>query len=362
MNNKKSSPTNQKKNNDHDKIKRLESTIQDIESSLSYRIGRTLTSPIRIIRDTPKIIAATKYELELKNNKNRRLLKDKGVVFINKKRILKSHKKLKGLPPLDTNKNPKTIISLTSFPERIDDLYYNLYSLLNQTMKPDILILWLAEDQFPNKELDLPIEIIKLKKKGLIINWCTDLKSYKKLIFSLKEFPDDIIVTADDDIYYPENWLELLYFSYLKNPKNIHCHRAHKVTLNSDSSLAPYLQWPKCISDKTPSHLNFFTTGGGVLFPPKSLHKTVLNEELFQQLCPTADDIWFWGMALLNETNISIIKDNITNIIFVNPELEHGLTDGTTLYDINKTANDTQIRNLISHFDNIRNTIKLKSI
>lgn len=117
---------------------------------------------------------------------------------------------------------PALIVSLTSYPERINTVSQAINTLLQQTLKPDKLILWLANEQFPNKELDLPADLLKLKELGLEINWCEDLKSYKKLIPSLHLFPDDIIVTADDDLYYQPDWLESLYKSYLKNPDCIH--------------------------------------------------------------------------------------------------------------------------------------------
>ena len=96
-------------------------------------------------------------------------------------------------------RNPKLIVSLTSFPQRMYDVHYCLYSLLTQQLKPDKLILWLAESQFPNKEKDIPQKVLSLKENGLEIRWCEDMGAYKKLLPSLKEYPDDIIVTADDD-------------------------------------------------------------------------------------------------------------------------------------------------------------------
>ncbi len=42
-----------------------------------------------------------------------------------------------------------------------------------------MVILYLAEEQFPNKEADLPGKLLKFKENGLTIKWCEDLKSYK---------------------------------------------------------------------------------------------------------------------------------------------------------------------------------------
>ncbi|MCQ2744694.1 MAG: glycosyltransferase family 8 protein, partial [bacterium] len=78
---------------------------------------------------------------------------------------------------LTVNKrHPQLIVSLTSFPERIDKIDKTINTLLNQTIKPDKLILWLAYEQFPNRENDLPENLLKLKNYGLEIMWCEDLK------------------------------------------------------------------------------------------------------------------------------------------------------------------------------------------
>ena len=113
----------------------------------------------------------------------------------------------------------KIIISLTSFPERIKYVSKTICSLLDQTLKPDMIILWLADEQFSNKEKDLPESLLKLRKYGLTIRWYKDIKSFKKLIPAILEFPDDIIIAVDDDFYFERNLIELLYSSYQKNPQ-----------------------------------------------------------------------------------------------------------------------------------------------
>jgi hypothetical protein len=50
----------------------------------------------------------------------------------------------------------KAIASLTSFPARINHTYISIECLLRQSVNPDRIILWLAEDQFPNQLNDLP--------------------------------------------------------------------------------------------------------------------------------------------------------------------------------------------------------------
>ena len=64
----------------------------------------------------------------------------------------------------------------------LDENHFCIYSLLTQNFKPDVVVLWLAEEQFPNKEADLSEELLKFKKNGLTIKWCHDIKPYKKFM------------------------------------------------------------------------------------------------------------------------------------------------------------------------------------
>lgn len=224
---------------------------------------------------------------------------------------------------LETNtRKTKLIVSLTSFPERINTVYITINTLLNQTVKPDKLILWLAESQFHNREQDLPKELLRLKDYGLEIKWCEDLKSYKKLIPVLKEYPNDIIVTADDDLYYQRDWLESLYNAYLDNPKYVYTRRACGVKLkNNTITVNPHY----ANKNYSPTYLNQLMGGAGTLYPPNSLYKDVLNENLIKSLILTHDDIYFWIMAILKGTKVCLIKNKDVNIYNVENTQEKAL-------------------------------------
>ena len=132
----------------------------------------------------------------------------------------------------DIYKGNNIIISLTSYPARIKYVPTVINSLLNQSLKPYKIILWLSKNQFPNGNKGLPKNLIDLVDKGLTIEYNNendgDIKSYRKLIPTLKKYPNNIIVTADDDIIYDKNWLEKLYKTHLKHPKDIVAHRITK--------------------------------------------------------------------------------------------------------------------------------------
>lgn len=211
----------------------------------------------------------------------------------------------------EIKRNPQIIVSLTSFPARINIVHKAINCLLRQTLKPDKLILWLGYNQFPQKEEDLPETLLKLKEYGLEIRWCEDLKSYKKLIPTLKEYPNDIIVTADDDLYYQEDWLESLHNEYLKNPENIYTRRATGIfKIGNFFRIIPHYD----NTNFRACYNNQIMGGAGTLYPPNSLNKDILNVEKIKNLIPTYDDIYFWAMAITNNTKIGLVKNNDLNL------------------------------------------------
>ncbi len=249
------------------------------------------------------------------------------------------------------------IISLTSYPARIKTVNQAIESLLNQTMKADKVILWLAPEQFPNKEKDLPEQLLALCDKGLTIDWYHDIKSYKKLIPTLKKYPEAIIVTADDDLLYDKNWLERLYISYCKKNNVIWAHRIHKITMNKFQIL-PYKKWNFSINTNNAQYGNFCTTGGGVLYPPYCLYKDVLDEDKFMSLSPNADDIWFWAMLVLNRQRIVSVPNSTGKI-----ECIEG-TQNVALWhnNLENNENDIQLKNILKEYPQILKRLRIEQL
>lgn len=241
------------------------------------------------------------------------------------------------------------IVSLTSYEARFKDLEISLYSLLNQSLKPDRIILWLS-DEIESLN-DLPYEITKYIKNGLEIRFVKDIGSYTKAIYAFKEYSEAIIVTADDDIYYPKKWLERLYHSYIAHPKDIQVHRAHRVKLK-DNKILPYEKWEKHVQEESARFDNFLTGVGGVLYPPNCFLSEVFRNDIFLKYAPTADDIWFWFMALISNRRIRVVQNHIKTLSCTNL-LRQILPNRKTLYSINSTGrNDEQIENLMKFYQN----------
>jgi hypothetical protein len=191
------------------------------------------------------------------------------------------------------------IVSLTSYPARFDGLHLTLACLLHQAVRPDRLILWIAHDDMEQ----LPPTVRALEERGVEIRACDDLRSFKKLVPALQAFPDAFIVTADDDLCYPPDWLEELVNA--AEQRVVTGHRAHRIKPWEDGSLRPYVEWEFNVQDakaRQPSADILLTGAGGILYPPHSLDPRATDRSLFERLCPDCDDLWFYWCARLAGT------------------------------------------------------------
>ena len=235
------------------------------------------------------------------------------------------------------------IVSLTTFGKRIYDVAFTIESIMQQSMKANRIILWL-DYSFEGKRL--PQFIQYQQKRGLEVAYCKDLRSYKKLIPALHRYPDAAIITIDDDALYEPDLLERLIVPYLEDSQYIYCHRFHKMSFDENGQILPYLQWQWHCKDDTPSHLNFPTGVGGVLYPPHSLDDEVINEDVFMDICKYADDIWLKAMA--------IKKGTLVKKVFSRSELSEE-------YLINSAVQDIGLRN-INAMGEMLNDKQLKAV
>lgn len=133
------------------------------------------------------------------------------------KNIKKENKKIIKYLPGD-----KLYVSFTSWTKRIQYCKHTIELMSNQTLKPTKIILNLAEEEFPNKENDLPEELINEVKTNKLfeIYWVKENTTvWKKILPTLHRFPDDLVLSIDDDIEYPSNYIEEMYRTFIDNKK-----------------------------------------------------------------------------------------------------------------------------------------------
>lgn len=195
------------------------------------------------------------------------------------------------LPKQKTTQGEKMVVSLTTFPLRIGKVHLTIQSILRQSRPADRVLLWLSKEEFP-EEAQLPENLLRLKERGLDIRFCDNIRSFKKVFYTAQEFENDVIITVDDDVLYPENWLEGLWDTHEKYPGCVCCYRAHEITFEG-GRVAPYQEWHGLSPDKKgPSEALFPVGVGGVLYPAGYFSGIEFNSEKILKLCPTADDMW----------------------------------------------------------------------
>lgn len=200
------------------------------------------------------------------------------------------------------------IVSLTSHGDRVLDAYLAIETIMQGTVKPNRIILWLPNDKVVNSTY-----FENQKKRGLDIRYVDDIGPHTKLLPALKCFPEDIVITIDDDIFYKPDMIERLLWSYHNDPFSIHANRVALMTKDKRGNLNSYLKW--ILSDFPQGELKNKVIIGveGCLYPPHSLAEEVFNEDAIRELCPTADDIWFTAMAMLKGTNIAYTQGRYLN-------------------------------------------------
>ena len=237
------------------------------------------------------------------------------------------------------------ILSLTTYPKRMETIPIVIESLLRQTVKPTKFQLWLAEEQYPDKAA-LFRDMKSFTERGLEIIFCEDLKSHKKYYYAMKENPDAIVITVDDDIIYPESMIENLLKTHQKYPQCIVACRAHQMKIKENSVL-PYNNWNYRATGCAGPDLYLCATGGaGCLYPPNLLPEEVFNKEEFKKICFYADDLWLKCMEQINRIPTVLTGVNNPEIISTIGSNEGGLAQS----NVEGGKNDQQFKSITEHY------------
>lgn len=244
--------------------------------------------------------------------------------------------------------NENIIVSLTSYPPRISKIFYCINSILRQTVRPYKTILWLAKSQFPNGENDLPRRLLKLKSYGLEIVFCDDIKSYKKIVYTGQQYCNYIIITADDDTLYPEDWIENLINTYNKHKDCVVCYRAHEITFDYKFKICPYNQWNGLSVNKKGPSMKLVPIGvGGILYPSNFFSHVDFDYEIIKKLSPTTDDIWLKMIAAKKKIKTVKVYENSKEWFTISKSQK------SSLKKINvdtSNANDVALQKLMDYY------------
>ena len=238
-------------------------------------------------------------------------------------------------------------VSLTSYPARIQSVPAVLESVYAQTRRPDRVLLWLAKEQFPCREADLPERLLQDSREGrLEIRWCDDLKPHKKYFYAMQEIKTGVIITIDDDLVYPETIVELLLLSYARHPQAISAGRVNLMAISENGDILPYTIWLRgtdMLLDQPSMQLAAIGVGG-VLYPAGCLPEQTFDEKGIRETCLMADDLWLKAMETLATVPVTAACE-----YWNNQKLEG--TQTSALWNTNAENNDSQMRAILSYLD-----------
>ena len=192
------------------------------------------------------------------------------------------------------------VVSLTTYPARINTVWVTVASLLNQSYKPAKVLLYLSKEQFPAGLEELPKKLLQQQQRGLEIVFVEDdLKPHKKYYYALQEYKDKIVITADDDIFYPENHVEQFVKASKKYPEAVICSRSHRMELDpsSDTGFTPYNSWKNNTTDE-PDIMTMPIGCNGILYKAKFFDEELFNVDAIKENALYTDDLWLKIMEL----------------------------------------------------------------
>ena len=172
------------------------------------------------------------------------------------------------------------VVTMTSWVKRIGNVKKVVESVMDNTMKPDILYLNLSKTEF--KGIELPEDLVEYFNSDdrLVINWVDgeNTKSMKK-VFPVLQYldDDDIIVNIDDDALLPNTFIENRYYDFkIKKSPITSCNNPKYHYIDKE--------------------LNIWSCGPGSLFQKKMLkgYEKIIDNALIH----TYNDDWCYSTLL----------------------------------------------------------------
>ncbi|AVV35234.1 hypothetical protein C8233_17800 [Halomonas sp. SF2003] len=225
------------------------------------------------------------------------------------------------------------IVSLTTTSSRLKYCRAALTSLLLQTKVPDKIYLWISNDSYlrdqgfqDNSQIEELLLSLTVANVDIITpRWTVNTGPYRKLIPLLREANnDDILITADDDIFYDKNWLINLLKNYDHGQNIAVAARVRQLDYNFFGKLKSYVHWRLINSQTVLSDNYLITFGGGAVLNKSMFAEKDIHSDAYMNLAPTSDDLWYTSLLIRNSIKVKIESDILKDITF----LEH--SDGLT--------------------------------
>ena len=183
---------------------------------------------------------------------------------------------------------------MTSYPGRITNVGKSIYFLLTkQTLKPDEIHLWLSIEEFPNKEKDLPIDLLSvLNINNVFLHWLSkNTYVHKRHEIFKQTTDDDYVFLIDDDVRYSDDLIQKVMETHNKFPNCIICYNRYPEHKYNGRRI---IYGPE-INEIEPA-INKVRWCGQSMIPSKLYPKEILDnkhQEVRNKTSPISDECWF---------------------------------------------------------------------
>jgi hypothetical protein len=235
-------------------------------------------------------------------------------------------------------------ISITSWMPRKDPLPLVLLSMIEQSLRPAAVHVWLsAEDQ----------EMISAHHRDFFVEYgvqfheTDNIGPHKKWLPLIESGYETPFVIADDDTYYPRDWFAALVNEAREHPDEIIAHRCHQMKVDANGMPEPYAEWQRGVMGQRESSHYLFAVGcGGTLVRPAAIAEEFRSRELIDKLCHRADDVWLKAACIHSGYKVRKSEYNF-------PSLDYpGTTQsGLAVTNVDQGENDQQLQQVFQHFD-----------
>lgn len=189
-----------------------------------------------------------------------------------------------------------TVVSMTSFPKRMRNIWMTIDMIMRQSTRPAKIYLYLAECDFPDRKL--PESLAPYIQRGLEVVFVPEnLRSHLKYHYAFKNEAEGLkrnVVTLDDDLFYPADTIERLEKLHERYPEHICANFARHITKDSDG-FRPYSEWKEILYACEPEPDMIALGFGGVLYPASYYCRTdspLFDTDTMRSLSYKADDLW----------------------------------------------------------------------
>lgn len=212
----------------------------------------------------------------------------------------------------------EVIVSITTIPNRKEMFLQTLPFILQQKYVKKICIN--LDNNLSQEDYDFYDKQVATQDSRIEINKTCESKwrSANKLLPTIQKYPDDVIVTMDDDLSYDENCVKELVEMYEKNPDCIIAQEINPATYRNGELRYHNTLDIKLMQKEFGKYLTH-----SCLFPAHSFYGTEVFDfdKMMKLTHGTHDELWFWEQTTLK--GIKVIGLDWTISLGVDTTIKH---------------------------------------